>query len=547
MSRDGKHYNLSILLLKDDVISAEEAIKKGPLTREFVLKTESGPLGTLYVESHPPKTPKWAHFFENVMDISSIGKRSSVSAALLLEVDGRIFAMTFGHGRFLLKPDSWQETFGLRVALNCIGEKKVRSIDKRTFDAISRQSRIQASKEAAALDFGFDGEQDLLRAVTGAPRDHSMGQRMYGMDALSVSTDIVPGKKLEGFLAALHTKYQDVAYKRDFPWVDQIKEVRSKRKAEELDEELFKRVRANAFDRIWMAVPEIIPWEQVAGFCYRMGKTSPEYQDVHLNDLIESLRAPGDVRIDRATFDRIHVNCIHVEGYLLYKWQAYKCLYGEIDFEGDTYLLSGGKWYLISGDFVTQVNDAYREIPYYDVRLPEYRDGSEGEYNARVIADNPAEFALMDQKKISYGGGYSTIEFCDLYSSKRDIIHVKRYGSSSVLSHLFAQGRISGELFQMEAGFRNKVNDLLPDGYKISNPGLHPETNQYQIVFAIVSDVPGEMVLPFFSRLNLKNAARILSGLGYRVAKAKIAVNEEKAKAKKCRVRISKKQEQSGA
>ena len=47
----------------------------------------------------------------------------------------------------------------------------------------------------------------------------------------------------------------------------------------------------------------------------------------------------------------------------------------------------------------------------------------------------------MDCKKIHNGGGHSQLEFCDLFSSGRDLIHVKRYGRSSApLSHLFAQG-----------------------------------------------------------------------------------------------------------
>ncbi len=51
----------------------------------------------------------------------------------------------------------------------------------------------------------------------------------------------------------------------------------------------------------------------------------------------------------------------------------------------------------------------------------------------------------MDKKNIPYGGGYSRIEFCDLFSKSKQMIHVKRYGGSSVLSHLFNQGLVSGE------------------------------------------------------------------------------------------------------
>src|SRR2546425_6910223 len=38
-----------------------------------------------------------------------------------------------------------------------------------------------------------------------------------------------------------------------------------------------------------------------------------------------------------------------------------------------------------------------------------------------------------------FRSGYSRVEFCDLYTDSQDIIHIKRYGGSSVLSHLFAR------------------------------------------------------------------------------------------------------------
>jgi uncharacterized protein (TIGR04141 family) len=48
-------------------------------------------------------------------------------------VDDRLFALTFGQGRFLLHPDAYEEWFGLVVTLNSIGSDALRSIDKRTF------------------------------------------------------------------------------------------------------------------------------------------------------------------------------------------------------------------------------------------------------------------------------------------------------------------------------------------------------------------------------------------------------------------------------
>jgi uncharacterized protein (TIGR04141 family) len=530
------NHNLSILLLKDEIATIEEATRLEGKVKEFIIGSKKNPLGVLYVKTGIPKPPRWTSFFVDTIADDKIGITSSLSAIFLINSNKRIFAISFGQGRYLLKPDSWEERFGLKVALNCIGQEKIRTINKQTFDAISRQSTEQASKETEARDFGLDIEQDLLRAVTGVPKEKDIGTRMYGMDALSVSTNIKLDD-LPSYLNQIHTKYLDDSYKEDFPWVDHLSEVKSNRKTDELNELLAEKISGADIDRIWLSVPELIPWDEVGGFCYYLKERAPEYHDIHLPDFIDSLKDEDKENIHVDTLKKKYVQCIHVDGHVIYRWQIYKCLYGELELENKTYMLSGGKWYLIPSDFVGMVNESFTSIPDYTITLPEFCDNSEGQYNSRVANELPDSFTLMDAKNIVYGGGFSKIEFCDLYSSDKDIIHVKRYGSSSVLSHLFAQGRISGELFQMESNFRIEVNKLLPNKFRLANAKKRPESGEYKVVFAIVSDIPGDLNVPFFSRLNLKNAVRLLSGLGFSVEKTKIDVCQDNIVTKKYRKR----------
>ncbi len=535
MSADKTH-SLTILLLKDKFDNLDEIIREGQRTEKHDIKDGEKVIGTLYVKPSFPSKPKWTTFFDDVMDTGVIGKTATVAAVLLTQVEGKIFAITFGPGRYLLKPDSFVERFGLRVALNSIGKEKIRTLDKTTFDAISRHSKEQASKETDVDDFGLDVEQDLLRAVTGTPRDKAIGKRIYGMDALTVITDTKIGM-IGDFLERIYAKYVDDSYKKDFPWIDQIGEVKDKTVIDELDALLASKIAAGDTDKIWMAVPDIIEWDQVGGFCYNMRESSPECLDIHLHDFIESLGESDKDNISKEMLVKKRVHCIHSEGHQIHEWQAYKCLYAELEKNKNTYLLSGGNWYNVDVDFVASVNQAYADIPKYQVELPIYNDNSETEYNKRVSEETGNQFALMDRKNISYGGGQSRIEFCDLFSLEGDIVHVKRYGASSVFSHLFAQGRLSGELFQMDKEFREKVSQELPEGFSIGDAKERPNSGDYQVVFAIVSDVPGELDIPFFSKLNLKNSARNLSGLGYRVAKSKIEVDATKAKLKRFRER----------
>jgi uncharacterized protein (TIGR04141 family) len=121
-------------------------------------------------------------------------------------------------------------------------------------------------------------------------------------------------------------------------------------------------------------------------------------------------------------------------------------------------------WYRVGHQFLTHVNDAIASIPHSSFHLPDYHEGSETEYNARVGRDNPTVYAVMDEKFI-YMGGRDKIEFCDLFSRAKNTIHVKRYtGSSAPLSHLFSQAIVSGILFRRDSEFRNKARALPASG-----------------------------------------------------------------------------------
>ena len=150
--------------------------------------------------------------------------------------------------------------------------------------------------------------------------------------------------------------------------------------------------------------------------------------------------------------------------------------------------------------------------------LPNYVEGDEWAYNVGVANSYP-DACCMDRKVIMHGGGHNRIEFCDILTRDKKIIHVKKYGGSSILNHLFAQGVISGELFMSDEDFRDKLNHELPDGYKLANVHARPNAQEYEIVYAIISKSPNPLDIPFFSKVSLRNARRRLTSYGYAVTK----------------------------
>lgn len=523
--------SLTIFLGKKGLTKIEQVMKNPGSLKSFPISDSTGKLGTLCIQTRSSRPPRWARFFEDQIDRTAFGRVSSAAAVFFVPQDDRVFLLTFGQGRHLIESESVEDRFGLRVTLNSIAEDRVRSLDKQTFDTIARHTRIQSSKEARPSDLGIDIDQDLLRVITGSPTNEALGKTLSGLESLHAMVRV----DLEG-LRALLSDYLDQfgkdSYKKSFGWVDHVSEVIDPDGQRELDDVMLEKILEEEFDRCWLSVPEPIDWSLVAGFRYRRGLRQPVLHDISFDTFLETISAGDDVTLN--ALRRREVHCVGADDVDLYSWPIYRCIYCEIEQDEDTYLLSGGKWYRVSRDFVKQVNEDVKRLPKYPRTLPEFLDETEEEYNKRVANTDPEAFALMDRKTIPVGGGYSRVEFCDLYTDGREMIHIKRYGGSSMLSHLFAQGTVSGQLFVTDPEFRKTVNSLLPRSHKVSDSAPRPDTSLFTVVFAVVSREEGAaLTLPFFSRLNLKHAARLLHGFGYKVAVAKIRVEGAVSKTKK--------------
>jgi len=280
------------------------------------------------------------------------------------------------------------------------------------------------------------------------------------------------------------------------------------------------------FEKIWLAIPELVVWEEVRGFAFKFRaedtkKAGPVlYQDLEIEAWRKVARIDANLTAEQLKHKKIFV--YWEDGRDPSSWNVYRCLNAEIDLAKKKYILNDGDWYNLENNFVQEVNDFYDSVPDSKIQLPPYAANTEPKYLTAVAAGN-AGYALMDRKEVMIGGGRSRVEFCDLYSSKREIIHVKMYGGSSLLSHLFSQALVSGNCFLHEPAFRVEVNKLLPPGFKLGSPKDRPTASDYEVCIAVMSRVKGPLELPFFSKVSLMHAVRSLRNSDYRVTKLKIS------------------------
>jgi uncharacterized protein (TIGR04141 family) len=514
---------LSIYLLKREVGAPEEVLDAESPADSIELR-DVGRFAFAPSVAHPPA---WLRsFFARTLDENLGILTASAKGVLVTSVavgdEERSFAIPFGVGRHLLKEGVVEERFGLKVVLNSLTPDSIRGVEKTTLGAVPRHSREMMTKEVSAREFGIDIEQDLVRAVTGRSRDPRLGRVISGKDALSVSVPVTV-EGIREFVGYCFDRYESEDYKRDFDWIDQIAEVRDSVLNAELSAEAVGRINVGELQNIWMAVPDVFEWEHVAGFRYLREHRADIVDDLDLAAYLAARdgKPLGVDDLKREVIFRISANTDDV----MERWPAFRCLYAEIERDGVVYLLNNGKWYRVNRDFTALVNQDYDQMQPSGVPLPACSMTKENEYNI-AAADSIPGAACMDENHVVHGGGHSRIEFCDILTAQKQLVHVKRYGNSSVLSHLFAQGVTAGELFAAEPEFRVKLNEKLPPEHRLANPRAGVEPREYEVVFGIISRKPGALTIPFFSKVSLRNARRRLSAYGYKVMLNKISMAE---------------------
>jgi uncharacterized protein (TIGR04141 family) len=523
--------DLNIYLAKPEVKNASDIVKNLSTLKSFDLEISGISPCTLFIKNTYSNFPRWSKFFVPNVAATEFGQNSSTGALLYAKVGESIFTLTFGQGHHLVDSANIEMNFGLKTALNLLDVASLRSIDKSSFEQYPTQTREQTGVATELQYFGLNIESDLLRAITGKPNDEKYGTRISGMDALKLSIE-VKLEYLANLLKSVLAAYNDNAYKKGaFAWVDHIGEVKDKALHEMLDVELLNRINSRNFERIWLSVPEIIDWDRVVGFKYASAPSSSRHYDIRITDFLETFK---DKKPDAENLRQRKIFCVDSEDIPVYERPAYRFIYAEVNLQSEVYVLNNGKWYKVNCKFAEQVNNFFTSVTKYTKSLPIYDDETEGDYNERVAKIDPDSFALLDKKNIRVTGAATPVEPCDLLRNGNEFIHVKRYGGSCVLSHLFNQGLVSGELFQMEPEFRKLLNSKLPAKFKLANPDNRPNINDYHVVFAIISESDeNDLSIPFFSKISLRHVMTRLQAIGFVVTVAKISVDEIKKKTKK--------------
>lgn len=528
-TNDDKSFKLAIYLIKTNFKKFKQCLKQGISVNFFEFNDKIKTEGIVVVGITKTIQPNWKYFLQDaVKDRLPDLNNSSNRAVVFFKIKKRIFVIPFGYGKHLIKDEAIEREFGLRTTLNIINADKLISVDKANIGDMSIQTKTQTSKKGTPDVFNIDILRDLIKGITGEPQNLSteeIGNVITGNEGLYIApkTNIF---KVPSLLSKIEKEYQKETYKKRFDWVDNIKPEKDPAIIEDLKKELIKDLSAKNSDKIHLAPPFIISWETLEYISFT--PKGDEYYEFDINNLYTSKSDIfDDLDWDKLLRQRIYMknaNSSESINYSLWRFLNY-----QTEYKSSQYIFTQSNWYKVDNDYYNEIYNYCSNIldsSSIFVDCPE--NTNEGDYNV-ILADSNPDYILFDKNLIASDITRSQIEVCDVFNIKtKEFIHVKFRESSSTLSHLFAQGRVSSNSLRRDRAFRKNLRKKLgsnKDIIPLENRDLNP--NDYTITYAIIESKNRKFIdaLPFFSLVNFRLTAEELMIMGFNLKVKKIQIN----------------------
>lgn len=487
-------------------------------------QAENLPQGaSLFISDKFRTIPWWVSYFSVGGDLEQENK----GALIFIPARDRCFALTFGHIHHNLLDVSYEYDFGLKVTLNSLEPKELKSADI-VDPTASRRKRMQVPVMSDLTYLDFDSNSEILKSLTGKvkPQYTDLFKNATGSTSLKIGLKINP----DGLIALceqLLDLYFSEEYLESFPNIQKIVPEKDPLKIERLDNSLLDAFINRSTD-LSLSIPEIVDYSDNI-YCTFKGRKgiSPIYTDIGLDEFYDYL---GTVDLNTFDIDRVKdfsLNLCNEEGLITKVYNIYRSFIYDINFEDEevVYHLCEGEWYRVDQDYL-QILKTYIDAKCEDTQLPKYnhdnindniRNYSEENYNDNVAKDSRNHICL-DQKDIS-PDGQTQIEPCDIisYHGEKCIFHhIKISSRSSQLSHLFNQGVNSMELLILESRSREKLKALIEENVgdkDLDSFNRAIDNRDYKVEFGIITKKPAMLKsknLPLFSKISLMRALRTL-------------------------------------
>ena len=521
-----ENFRLKIFLVRDDTLINEWNLflKDSQQSNYEVRELKNNE--NIYLKSIDVKPPKWfTNLFKQNLKIS-YDLFGGLRAFMIrkINVNNKIiqFVVTFGGADIDINVDMFDSYFGLKIALNV--ENGAYQIKREKISTTQSKTRETSTKLKEITNFDIQPGMDLMTQIIVNPIDtFFVKSKITGSNFISFSYPVTIDT-LDDVLRECYLESLNDTYKEKYGWFDKIKEITT-------NNDLINKIKTKAFElyknkdytRFWLGIKDEINWGFVDYFIIRRSKSkiAEKFEDITIEGFNEFLKKYNIVLTKFDDFKNYKVDIgMSNSSDSIQKdyWNISDCIYCELELDdGRNYVINGGKIYEIDKDYNKQINDEYTRLkpiePFVENKKAQREDAyikelcELPEYHNRLVS--------LDKVLIKVD---TDIEFCDIYDKKENaFIHIKKDSSSSILSHLFAQAKISAKLLcdkknvdAVKVKYKEARNLDLPD-ISVTKP---------KIVMAIIShkkfDETNKINLPFFSKINCLMSKREIEQLGYK-------------------------------
>lgn len=498
-----KNTRIKIFLFKNDLADDNDFLKEGTTKKYERIQVNNE---YIYLYKTKESTPRWYKNFLLLNDnhFYNVGSSGYMIKKVSIEQEQYNFALSFGGADSSFDTSKFVDDFGLKICLSVV--EKFSSISKSNISTTMSNNKEVSTKKDELNSFVLNVETDLLKGVSVKPRkEYQFGDGIIsGSNSLSISTDSNIGN-INLLLERLVNIYKSDNYKERYEFIDNIKLVMNKELETMIQENIFESIEKKEFEKVWFGSPDFDSWESVSGFSVEYNKKKKEYPDLYIEEITNDFELK-----EYKALNKIKVCPIYDDDTFAEPIKLSDCLYGEAKIDGNIYIINNNRYYLINHDYVKEVNKQYSDIQIIGNLPVKEKNMSEAKYNEYVAKKTGYE--LFDRRIFNIKN--NRFELCDLYDATNSMfIHVKKYGSSSLLSHLFFQALNSAKYFKSN---KKEVVDYYKDKYELKIP----DSNQYQVAMAIISKekINGrkKVAIPFFSKMSVVNTIAELKSMGYK-------------------------------
>jgi uncharacterized protein (TIGR04141 family) len=275
-----------------------------------------------------------------------------------------------------------------------------------------------------------------FNVLTGSRRDQgTWGRRIGGGDALSLSADI-GFADIGALCQRIERAHARVDYRDSFDWIDYIRPINDLRLIVELEGRVIEALEGDD-STLSLAPPEVVDWERASGFRFHFerpqgtARSTVSHPDLRLGDYLRGLARTNQLESLSTSYLRQHsIQLVDDSGNVLQRWPVWRCLVGEFELRGSTFVLDEGDFFDVRHDYLETLDAFIDGIPSSDANLPATTPATEeGVYNIEAADSN--NLLLLDRQLIRVQGRTTPIEICDLLSRTGQLIHVKRHLGSS--------------------------------------------------------------------------------------------------------------------